>query len=244
MLSPPEKTERADGTKIIVDPKTPALEQLRRLWGAVSTRKIGLLLPIFFSSWFYWVRLIYRKVFTAGVADIVCFVGVSLDVLDAVFLCQSASACVLPIGCHRDIGLYPLWLFPRLKSVVRQGTFDQPRLASPPFPLTDHFKSRIRYGFVFSAGLFTLLWIWVLIVQHDFETNPPEALDWTSPGFGRAFGVYIMLQTAGNMVQNYLYFLMGTLGDGTLELSRSSGLLRGVESWGAVCFVWDQQQVR
>src|SRR5690606_13130864 len=28
------------------------------------------------------------------------------------------------------------------------------------------------------------------------------------------------------------YFLMGTLGDGTLELSRSSGLLRGVESWG------------
>lgn len=128
--------------------------------------------------------------------------------------------------------MYPLWLFPRLKSVVRQGTFDQPRLASPPFPLTDHFKSRIRYGFVFSAGLFTLLWIWVLIVQHDFETNPPEALDWTSPGFGRAFGVYIMLQTAGNMVQNYLYFLMGTLGDGTLELSRSSGLLRGVESWG------------
>lgn len=60
--------------------------------------------------------------------------------------------------------------------------------------------------------------------------NPPEAIDWTSPKFGRAFGMYIMLQTAGNMVQNYLYFLMGTVGDGTLELSRSTGLLRGVES--------------
>lgn len=53
-----------------------------------------------------------------------------------------------------------------------------------------------------------------------------------SPGFGRAFGIYIMLQTSGNMVQNYLYFLVGTIGDGTLELSRSTGLLRGVESWG------------
>lgn len=84
-----------------------------------------------------------------------------------------------------------------------------------------------------SAGAFTLMWIWVLIVQHDLQYNPPQAvLDWVSPGFGRAFGMYIMLQTFGNMVQNYLYFLVGTVGDGTLELSRSTGLLRGVESWG------------
>ena len=34
------------------------------------------------------------------------------------------------------------------------------------------------------------------------------------------------------MVQNYLYFLIGTVGDGTAELSRGTGLLRGVESWG------------
>jgi hypothetical protein len=81
-------------------------------------------------------------------------------------------------------------------------------------------------------GLFTSLWIWVLIVQHGFEQKRPDYLDWTSPGFGRAFGIYIMLQTSGNMVQNYLYFLIGTIGDGTLELSRTTGLLRGVESWG------------
>lgn len=62
LLSPPEKTERADGSRIVVGQKTSAMEQLRRLWGAVSTRKIGLLLPIFFSSWFYWVSF----GFTAG----------------------------------------------------------------------------------------------------------------------------------------------------------------------------------
>lgn len=55
LLSPPEKAVRSDGTKIMVDEPTPAKEQLRRLWKTVSTREIGLLLPIFFSCWFYWV---------------------------------------------------------------------------------------------------------------------------------------------------------------------------------------------
>ena len=54
-LSPPEKTVRSDGSKIAVGEKTSTREQLRSLWKAVSTKKIGFLLPIFFSSWFYWV---------------------------------------------------------------------------------------------------------------------------------------------------------------------------------------------
>lgn len=57
LLAPPDKTQRPDGTHIIVEAKTPAKEQLRMLWKTITTRKIGLLLPIFFSSWFYWVRL-------------------------------------------------------------------------------------------------------------------------------------------------------------------------------------------
>lgn len=72
----------------------------------------------------------------------------------------------------------------------------------------------------------------MLIVQYGFEQKHPDYLDWSDSGFGRAFGVYIMLRTSGNLVQNYLYLLMGSIGDGTLELSRSIGLLRGVESWG------------
>ena len=47
--------------------------------------------------------------------------------------------------------------------------------------------------------------------------------------------MYIILRTGGNVVQNYLYLLVGTVGEGTLELSRTTGLLRGVErveSWG------------
>ena len=76
------------------------------------------------------------------------------------------------------------------------------------------------------------MWIWALVVQHDFSGSNPGKLDWLSPGFGRAFGLYIMLNTCGNCVQNYLYFLIGTIGEGTTELSRLAGLLRGIESWG------------
>jgi hypothetical protein len=71
-----------------------------------------------------------------------------------------------------------------------------------------------------------------MYIQHEYEfITKHKGLDWTTPGFGRGFGMYIMLQTIGNMVQNYLYFLVGTMGDGTSELSRGIGLLRGVESW-------------
>lgn len=54
-LSSPHKTQRPDGSHIIVENKTSAKEQLQKLWRTVATPKVGLLLPIFFSSWFYWV---------------------------------------------------------------------------------------------------------------------------------------------------------------------------------------------
>ncbi|UPK98529.1 hypothetical protein LCI18_009464 [Fusarium solani-melongenae] len=192
LLAPPDKTQRPDGTHIIVEAKTPAKEQLRMLWKTVTTRKIGLLLPIFFSSWFYWgyASTYLTLYFTVRARALASFLSAITGTL----------ACIL-------FGIF----------------LDSSKIT---------VKSRIRYGFIFSAGLFTSLWIWVLIVQHGFEQKRPDYLDWTSPGFGRAFGIYIMLQTSGNMVQNYLYFLIGTIGDGTLELSRSTGLLRGVESWG------------
>ncbi|KAK4450147.1 major facilitator superfamily domain-containing protein [Podospora aff. communis PSN243] len=193
LLSPPHKTNRADGSKIVVEARTSTSEQLRQLWKTATTKQIGLLLPIFFSSWFYWGYLssfltIYFSVRARALAS---------------FL----SAITGTIAC----GLFGLFL-------------DSQKLT---------VKTRIRSGFLLSCGLFTLMWIWVMYIQHEYEfVTKPKGLDWTTPGFGRGFGMYIMLQTIGNMVQNYLYFLVGTMGDGTSELSRGTGLLRGVESWG------------
>ncbi|KAK7968981.1 MFS general substrate transporter [Apiospora saccharicola] len=182
LLSPPEKTRRSDGSRIVVEARTTAREQLRQLWRTATSKQVGLLLPVFFSCWFYW--------------------GYASTYLTLYFSVRARPGLV-PVG--------------------RDG---HPRLR----PL--RVRTRLRAGFVGSCSAFTLLWIWVLVVQHEYEARPPKGLDWTSPGFGKGFGIYILLQTVSNVVQNYLYFLIGTIGDGTSELSRGTGLLRGVESWG------------
>lgn len=191
LLSPPEKTQRTDGTKIVVESKTSTREQFRLLWRTITTRQIGLLLPVFFASWFYW--------------------GYASTFLTLYF---SVRARALASFLSAITGTVACTIF---------GFF----LDSQRFSV----KTRIRVGFLLSCGLFTLMWIWVMIIQHQWEGRL-DKLDWSSPGFGRGFGMYIMLGTTGNMVQNYLYFLIGTVGDGTAELSRGTGLLRGVESWG------------
>ncbi|KAK1827019.1 major facilitator superfamily domain-containing protein [Podospora conica] len=191
-LSPPEKTQRSDGTKIAVGARTSTAEQLRQLWrSAVAYRAM---LPIMFSCFFYWGYLstfltLYFSVRARALASLLSAIAGTL-------------ACAL-------FGFF----------------LDSTRMT---------VRTRIRWGFVGACGSFTLMWIWVLKVQHEFEYDlpAPKGLDWTQPGFGVAFGMYIMLQTTGNLVQNYLYFLIGTLGDGTAELSRGTGLLRGIESWG------------
>lgn len=92
--------------------------------------------------------------------------------------------------------------------------------------------------------------IWAIIVQHDYTVNPPGKLDWEgSPRFGKGFGLCkdsldvavehvltfladIMLNTGGNILQNFLYWTVGSVGEGTSELTRFAGLLRGIESFG------------
>lgn len=192
LISPPHRTVRSDGTAIVVDARTSAAEQLRRIWHTVSTRRVGLMLPIFFSCWFYWgyASTFLTLYFTVRARALASFLSAITGTL----------ACVI-------FGFF----------------LDSPRLS---------VQTRIRWGFFISCVPFTLLWIWVLVVQHEYTNAQPAALDWPSPGFGRGFGIYMMLNTLGNVVQNYLYFFVGTIGDGTSEMSRLTGLLRGVESWG------------
>ncbi|ORY77182.1 hypothetical protein BCR35DRAFT_332575, partial [Leucosporidium creatinivorum] len=94
-------------------------------------------------------------------------------------------------------------------------------------------RNRARYGALFTCTFFSGMLIWALVVQHDYTTNAPGKLDWEGfPRFGKGFGIYIMLNTAGNVLQNFLYWTVGSLGEGTSELTRFAGLLRGIESFG------------
>jgi hypothetical protein len=62
-------------------------------------------------------------------------------------------------------------------------------------------------------------------LQH---TNP--VLDWTDPGFGRAFVLYLFLVAAFQCQYMHLYFVIGHLARDPQEIVRLSSLLRGTES--------------
>lgn len=56
LISKPERVQRDDRTPVPLPPKTTVKEQLKELWKACSTQKVGVLLPIFFVSLFEWRR--------------------------------------------------------------------------------------------------------------------------------------------------------------------------------------------
>ncbi|GAA5834419.1 hypothetical protein JCM11251_007983 [Rhodosporidiobolus azoricus] len=194
LVSNADKVQRKDRTKIVIPNQTSTKEQFSLLWKTVSSAKVGLLLPVFFTSWFYW--------------------GFGSSFLTLYFSVRArALASLLSAVCGVLVGI----LF---------GFFlDNQRLS---------LQFRARVGAAVSFTLFSGMLIWSLVVQKEFSDNNPGKLDWTDKTgrFGKGFGMYVMLNAIGNGVQNYLYWLMGTLAQNLAEATRYAGLLRGIESWG------------
>ncbi|KAF9005977.1 major facilitator superfamily domain-containing protein [Cyathus striatus] len=192
LLSNPELVQREDGTKVKVEKKTSTAEQVKILGHTILSKKLGLLLPLFFSSWFYWG---YASTY------LTLYFSVRARALASFLSAITGVIATTALGFYLDTQRIPL-------------------------------NKRAKHAGVFVLTLFSGMLIWALIIQNAYIKNNPGKLDWLSRGFGRGFGMYIMLNTAGNLVQNYLYWAVGSLGDGTGELTRATGLLRGVESWG------------
>jgi hypothetical protein len=70
----------------------------------------------------------------------------------------------------------------------------------------------------------------------DFRSSQPT-YDWTSPGFGRAFAVFILLTAGFQLNYLFLYFIIGNFATRQDEVIRYAALLRGSESaWQAVSY--------
>jgi hypothetical protein len=79
-------------------------------------------------------------------------------------------------------------------------------------------------------------WIWATVLVTEFRTTQPT-YDWTSPGFGRAFALFVMLNCAFQMNYLFLYFFVSNLACGDSDIIRYAALLRGSESaWQAISY--------
>lgn len=97
-------------------------------------------------------------------------------------------------------------------------------------------RIRARSTFWLIAVLQGAWWLWATILVTEFRDTQPT-YDWSSPGFGRSFAVFIFLTVGFQLNYLFLYFIIGNLATSEAEIIRFAALLRGSESaWQAVSY--------
>jgi hypothetical protein len=97
-------------------------------------------------------------------------------------------------------------------------------------------RIRVRSTFWVIVVLQGAWWLWATVLVTEFQESKPT-YDWTSPGFGRAFAVFIFLTAGFQLNYLFLYFIIGQLAVDESEVIRYAALLRGSESaWQAVSY--------
>jgi hypothetical protein len=97
-------------------------------------------------------------------------------------------------------------------------------------------RTRTRSTFWVVVVLQGAWWLWATILVTAFRSSQPT-YDWTSPGFGHAFAVFILLTAGFQINYLFLYFIIGNLAIDQQEVIRYAALLRGSESaWQAVSY--------
>ena len=67
--------------------------------------------------------------------------------------------------------------------------------------------TRAKVIWIWLVCLILSLWIWQTANQVLYDRQAPS-LDWTDPGFGRGFAVYILWSFSSESIQTYLYWTM------------------------------------
>jgi hypothetical protein len=74
-------------------------------------------------------------------------------------------------------------------------------------------------------------WVYAVVVIADFRKTKP-VLDWTDGRqFVKGFFVDLLWSFSKQILQSWMYYIMGTLTDDISELTRYTGILRGIESF-------------
>ncbi|KAH8831124.1 major facilitator superfamily domain-containing protein [Flagelloscypha sp. PMI_526] len=189
LLSPPEKVQRSDGTKVQPAPKVSFGQTIRDLGKAFRRREVLLLLPIFAAAYFN----SYSSTFAT------------------VYFSVRARAL------NGFLGNIPILLGSQLISHL----LDTPRLPQ---------RRRILIGFWIVVFVHVVTWAFAVAVISQFrKTNP--VLDWKSEGYVKGFFVEVLWSFSKQILQSWLYYIMGTLTSDITELTRYTGILRGIESF-------------
>ncbi|SJX65446.1 uncharacterized protein SRS1_15716 [Sporisorium reilianum f. sp. reilianum] len=94
-------------------------------------------------------------------------------------------------------------------------------------------NTRARWSFGVIYTLQAAWWAWAIYIMHEYHTTTPKpTLDWSSPGYGRGFAIYIFLQIGFNVMYELNYWLIGHISDDPADIIRLASIVRATESAG------------
>ena len=97
-------------------------------------------------------------------------------------------------------------------------------------------RARARWAFAVIMTIQGAWWIWIVVNLAEFRRVGP-VYDWSDPGFGRAFGVFVFLVAGFQLNYNFGIFLIGQISRSSQETVRLAALLRATESaWQALSY--------
>lgn len=97
-------------------------------------------------------------------------------------------------------------------------------------------RKRSRWAFAVIMTLQGGWWLWIVVNVTEYHRTQPT-FDWVDPGFGRAFGVFVLLVSGFQLNYNFTYFVIGQISSNPQETIRLAALLRATESaWQAVSY--------
>lgn len=209
LLSPPEKVQRADGTRVVLEKRGTWKEECLALWRTSKNRHIALLLPVFWASYFNQYSGNFQTYyFGVRARALIGFVSNFGTLLSSQLISLWLDNKRFSVKKRIMYGYYYVVVWHVIAWWVRSSS-----AACKQLQLT--YVQRV-YG-------------WVVQEKYTAQSEPP-LLDWEDKGFTEGFFVLLLWDFARQALQNWLYYLVAAKAENISELTRLSGILRGQES--------------
>ncbi|CCH42741.1 UNC93-like protein MFSD11 [Wickerhamomyces ciferrii] len=93
-------------------------------------------------------------------------------------------------------------------------------------------ETKKRWSWHIISFLMTMYFVYSIIIQSIYDKNPVSGLDWTESGFGRGFIPFVLFKLFAEALNNWMYWIIGTMNYHSTELTYVVSIIRGLESNG------------
>lgn len=92
---------------------------------------------------------------------------------------------------------------------------------------------KVKISWLVTVLLMVGFFIYSIIIQHEFDVTPEEGIDWSgNPRYARSYIPFQIFKMSGELVFNWVYWVIGAYHFHHSEIAYVSGIIRSFESLG------------